>query len=127
MGAEVGLCTSSWERLGNLQSRANAETQGGRTPRAGEEQEREKRWLVSPPTGFATLAEEAQKLEKPGKAWDAVPAWVGQARFLRTLTYESPTNRVRHAGVQRSRRNILKPISRGNKHQRNILRDYRPS
>ena len=68
-GAEVGLCTSSWERLGNLHSRANAETQGGRTPRAGEEQGGRKRWLVSPPTGFATLAEEAQKLEnrvKPG-------------------------------------------------------------
>jgi hypothetical protein len=39
-------------------------------------------------TGVVTLAE-AQKLEKPSKAWDAVPAWVGQARFLRTLTYES--------------------------------------
>jgi hypothetical protein len=35
-GAEVGLCTSSWERLGNLHSRANVETQGGRTLRAGE-------------------------------------------------------------------------------------------
>jgi hypothetical protein len=58
MGAEVGLCTSSWKRLGNLQSRTNVETQGGRTPRAGEEQEREKRWLVSPPTEFAILAEE---------------------------------------------------------------------
>ena len=77
VGAEVGLCTSSWERLGNLHSRANAETQGGRTPRAGEEQEGRKRWLVSPPTGFATLAEEAQKLEKPRKSWDAVPICVG--------------------------------------------------
>jgi hypothetical protein len=48
--------------------------------------------------------------------WDAVPAWVGQARFLRTLTYESLTKRVRHADVQRARRNILKPISRGNKY-----------
>jgi hypothetical protein len=67
MGAEVGLCTSSWERLGNLQSRANVETQGGRTRRAGEEQERRERWLVSPPTGFAPLVE-AQNLEKPRKS-----------------------------------------------------------
>ena len=103
LGAEVGLCTSSWERLGNLHSRANAETQVGRTRRAGEEQGGRKRWLVSPPTGFATLAEEAQKLEKPRKAWDTVPAWVGQARFLRTLAYESLANRVRHADVQRAR------------------------
>jgi hypothetical protein len=43
LGAEVGLYTSPWERLGNLHSRANVETQGGRTPRAGEEQEGRKR------------------------------------------------------------------------------------
>jgi hypothetical protein len=33
------------------------------------------------------------------KAWGTVPAWVGQARFLQTLTYESLTERVRHANV----------------------------
>jgi hypothetical protein len=107
MGAEVELCTFSWERLGNLQSRANAETQGGCTRWAGEEQKRRERWLISPPTGFAPLVE-AQKSGETGKAWDTVPAWVGQARFLRTLNYESLTKRVQHADVQRARRNILK-------------------
>jgi hypothetical protein len=33
------------------------------------------------------------------KAWDTVPAWVGQARFLRTLTYESLTDRVRYTDI----------------------------
>jgi hypothetical protein len=37
------------------------------------------------------------------KAWDIVPAWIGQARFLRTLIYESLIKRVRYTNVQRAR------------------------
>jgi hypothetical protein len=48
------------------------------------------------------------KSGETGKAWDTVPAWVGQTRFLRTLTYKSLAKRVRYANVQRARRNILK-------------------
>jgi hypothetical protein len=60
-----------------------------------------------PSAGFAPL-EEVQKSGETEKAWDTVPAWVGQVRFLRTLTYESLAKRVQHANVQRARRNILK-------------------
>ena len=99
MGAEVGLCTSSWERLGNLHSRANAETQRGRTRRAGEEQGGRK--VAGKSSRRICDPAEAQKLEGIDKAWDAVPAWVGQARFSSNsnlrITYEPHATRSRPA------------------------------
>jgi hypothetical protein len=37
---------------------------------------------------------EGIKSRETEKAWDTVSAWVGQARFLQTLTYESLAERV---------------------------------
>jgi hypothetical protein len=123
-GAEVGLCTSSWERLGNLLAGPTQRRKGFACETIWTVRRREK--VAEAQRDYSTRGGISHWRNRESLGHSCLPA-AGQARFLRISPCGMYAIHMRHAISSALDENILKPISRGNKHQSNILHDYKPA